>query len=259
MTPRNRTTLVRTGFVLLTLILAVGAYQVGTSLVEGNRDRVVGTDPATESEGPVVFRDAKAGVELTYPGTWTQLVNNAQIEFTTEERSRLRFVAGPSQDQPAVRLTVRPLVAQVDFDPDMPGEELNSVLNFWQCRLTARLDLDDALVEQFCAGLAPEVDPAEVMDPSVTVLARNVFNDKGLLGFHFLYTFDAGGTGEKVAHSRFLLYDGAKLNDLVFEAWPESEFEAMQPTFDSILASFTSERWSSPPPNSIPFADEEPS
>ncbi len=69
-------------------------------------------------------------------------------------------------------------------------------------------------------------------------LERTPINHKGKLGFHYLYVLKQQSTGREGVHSHYFVFDGAKLNVLVFEVFPRTDFEKFAPTFDQIFESF---------------------
>lgn len=207
----NKPLLVRAGLVVLTLVLGLGAYVLGTNLV--NRGRIVDTPPATTPDKTVTFNDEKAGIKLSYPETWKQLENNSQVDITEDEATEVRLIAGPSEDEPRLLVRVKPLPAEINYDPNMSAQDL--------------------------AVIQGQLD--RLISPDVEILSKQPINDKGKLGFHYLYVLKQQETGREGVHSHYFIFDGAKINVLVFEVFPRSEFEKVASTFDAILESFTSE------------------
>lgn len=224
----NRSLFIRAGLVLLTLILGMGAYVLGTNLVTQGRD--VGETPGTTPDETVTFADELAGIRLSYPEEWRQIENNSRIEISDDADSQIRLIVGPEQDKPALKIRVVPLDAEIDFDPDMTAADLATVLETYERELIA--------------------------GPGVEVLSRRPINDKGLLGLHYLYAFREQATGREGIHSHYFIFHGAKMNVLIFEALPRAEFDGLAPVFDAILESFTSERWSLPATAPVPAPEE---
>ncbi len=212
----NKSLLIRAGLVALTLLLGLGAYALGTNLV---KDRVAVGEPGTSPDETVTFTDDRAGIKLSYPETWKQITNNSRIALTDDEDSHIRLIAGPSEDDAALKVRVVPLPAEIVYDPDMSANDL-------------------AVIQGTLDKL--------IFGPNVEILSRKPVNHKGLLGFHYLYAFKQESTGREGVHSHYFIFDGAKMNVLVFEALPRSEFEGLAPTFDKILDGFTSERRAAP-------------
>ena len=208
----NKTLLVRAGLVVLTLILGLGAYALGTRLV--NEGRFTGGERRTPRVDTVTFTDENAGIKLSYPQTWKQIENNSQIPLSEDEDSEVRLIAGPAEDEPHLLVRVKPLPGEIDYDPNMSAQDLGII--------QGQLD--------------------RLISPDVQVLSRRPINDKGKLGFHYLYVLKQESTGREGVHSHYFIFDGAKLNVLVFEVFPRAKFEELAPTFDRILDSFNSER-----------------
>jgi hypothetical protein len=213
----NKSLLIRAGLVVLTLVLGLGAYALGTNLVLRGRD--VEDPPGTTRDNTVTFTDEEAGIKLSYPEDWAQIENNSKIELTSDEDTQVRLIAGPDPDKPALKVRVVPLPEEIVYNPDMSASDLGVIQG----------TLDKLIV-----------------GPNVDILSRKPINDKGKLGFHYLYAFKQESTGREGAHSHYFIFDGAKMNVLIFEALPRDEFEGMASTFDAILESFTSERRAAP-------------
>ena len=222
--PPNKTLLVRAGLVLLTLVLGVGAYALGTRLV--NEGRFTGGQKGTPRVETVTFTDENAGIKLSYPQTWKQIENNSRIPLSEDEASEVRLIAGPEEDQPHLLVRVKPLPGEIDYDPNMSAQDLGII--------QGQLD--------------------QLISPNVQVLSRKPINDKGKLGFHYLYVLKQESTGREGVHSHYFIFDGAKLNVLVFEVFPRARFEELAPTFDRILDSFNSERRRAPAGAATPGA-----
>lgn len=215
----NKSLLIRAGLVILTLVLGLGAYVLGTNLVLRGREPVEEEPPGTTPDKTITFTDQEAGFKLSYPEDWAQIENNSKIELTTDEDTQVRLIAGPDPDKPALKVRVVPLPEEIVYDPNMSANDLGVIQG----------TLDKLIV-----------------GPNVEILSRKPINDKGLLGFHYLYAFKQESTGREGAHSHYFIFDGAKMNVLIFEALPRAEFEEFAPTFDAILESFTSERRAAP-------------
>lgn len=214
----NKPLLIRAGLVVLTLVLGLGAYALGTNLV--NNGRVVDQTPKADSGESVTFTDAKAGIKLSYPQSWSQIENNSALDLTEDESTEVRLIIGRTEDEPSLLVRVKPLPAEINYDPNMSAQDLGVI--------QGQLD--------------------KLISPDVQILSRKPINDKGKLGFHYLYVLKQESTGREGVHSHYFIFDGAKLNVLVFEVFPRAEFEEMAPIFDQILESFTSEKRSGSSP-----------
>jgi hypothetical protein len=216
----NKPLLTRAGLVLLVVVLGVGAVFAGRAVV--SRFVLDGRDipeaPGTTADKTVTFTDNKAGIKLSYPESWKQIENNSTIDLSEDEATEVRLIAGPEQDEPALLVRVKPLPAEINYDPNMSANDLGII--------QGQLD--------------------KLISPDVQVLERKPINDKGKLGFHYLYVLKQQNTGREGVHSHYFVFDGAKLNVLVFEVFPRTEFEQMAPTFDRIFESFTSTKRDAP-------------
>jgi hypothetical protein len=221
MATTNKPLLTRAGLVVLVLLLASGAIFAGRAVVKkyvlDGRD--IPSAPGTTADETVTFTDDKAGIKLSYPEDWKQIENNSRIDLTEDETTEVRLVAGPAQDEPALLVRVKPLPAEINYDPDMSANDLGII--------QGQLD--------------------KLISPDVQVLERTPINHKGKLGFHYLYVLKQQRTGREGVHSHYFVFDGAKLNVLVFEVFPRTEFEELAPTFDQIFESFESEKRDGPP------------
>jgi hypothetical protein len=218
----NKPLLMRAGLVLLVVLLGTGAVFLGRAVVKkyvlDGRD--IPTAPGTRPDDTVTFTDEKGGIKISYPETWKQIENNSRIDITDDPATEVRLIAGPAQDQPSLLLRVKPLPAEINYDPDMSANDLGII--------QGQLD--------------------KLISPDVQILERKPINDKGKLGFHYLYVLKQEATGREGVHSHYFIFDGAKMNVLVFEVFPRADFEKMAPTFDEIFESFTSQKREAPTP-----------
>lgn len=220
MATTNKPLLTRAGLVVLVLLLASVGIFAGRAVVKkyvlDGRD--IPDAPGTTADETVTFTDRKAGIKLSYPEDWKQIENNSRIDLTDDEDTEIRLVAGPEQDEPALLVRVKPLPAEINYDPDMSAYDLGII--------QGQLD--------------------RLISPDVEVLERTPINHKGKLGFHYLYVLKQQSTGREGVHSHYFVFDGAKLNVLVFEVFPRAEFEELASTFDQIFESFESEKRDGP-------------
>lgn len=226
MTTNRKPLLTRAGLVVLVLLLGSGAIFLGRAVVKKYvlDGREIPTGPGTTKDETVTFTDKKGGIKLSYPESWKQIENNSRIDISSDEASEVRLIAGPAQDQPALLVRVKPLPAEIVYDPNMSANDLAVI--------QAQLD--------------------KLIGDDVQILERKPINDKGKLGFYYLYTLKQAATGREGVHSHYFIFDGAKLNVLVFEVFPRDDFEKFAPIFDDILESFTSEKRDAPAPTATP-------
>ena len=71
------------------------------------------------------------------------------------------------------------------------------------------------------------------------VLSRDPVTINGLIGFRYIYTF-LNEAGLEEAHVHYFLFQGHKLNSIVFAA-PSSEFARIEGVFDQMINSFRSD------------------
>lgn len=63
----------------------------------------------------------------------------------------------------------------------------------------------------------------------------------GLIGFRYIYNYTASDTGLTGAQVRYFLFQGHKMNDIIFEAVPSDSFGQIEGVFDQMLQSFHSD------------------
>jgi hypothetical protein len=73
----------------------------------------------------------------------------------------------------------------------------------------------------------------------VRVLIRRPITLNRTPGFYYLYTFGSPGTAGLGIHAHYFLFPGGKRMDvLVMQALPDTEFGAVAPDFDRIASSY---------------------
>ncbi len=80
-----------------------------------------------------------------------------------------------------------------------------------------------------------------VVGPGVQILKQDPITVNGLIGFRYIYTFTDKDSGLTTAHLHYFLFQGHKMNSIVFEAVPSEGFDRIQGTFDQMLGSFHSD------------------
>jgi hypothetical protein len=217
----NRTLLVRAGLVMGTLILGGAAYILGTNLVE-ERTGASGNPKPTPSAAVstaefVKFEDKIAGISFSYPKTWKKLEDNSKEplnQVNSDDPMNVRVVVGPSGNQPYLLVRAIPLSSEIVIPENVTAEFLK-VLQ----------DQLDKLIE----------------GPDVRVAQKRPTNHKGKLAWRYLYAFKDEATGREGSHLHYFIFDGAKIDVLVFQALPTSELDKLAPTFDKVLETFESE------------------
>ncbi len=74
----------------------------------------------------------------------------------------------------------------------------------------------------------------------VKVLQQQTVNVNGLDGYYYLYTYTDPQNGLEGVHAHYFLFQGKKMNSIVFQAEPSADFERLAPTFDQVANSFHS-------------------
>lgn len=76
---------------------------------------------------------------------------------------------------------------------------------------------------------------------NVEVLKRDPLNVNGMPGFFYLSRFTDKESGKVGVNAHYFLFQGRKMNILLFQAVPETEFARLAPDFDKVLGSFRSD------------------
>ena len=76
-------------------------------------------------------------------------------------------------------------------------------------------------------------------NPTVKVVNQRAIQLNGMIGYYYLYTF-IDDAGLQAAHSHYFLFQGRKMNMIVFQA-PPDDFDSLGDTFDRIINSFRSD------------------
>lgn len=215
----DRSLLIRVGYVLATIALGVAAYALGTNVVAGRGSTEPAPSPSASAAVDsdfVEFKDELAGIKLSIPKNWKRLEDNSKsplADVPVDDVSHVRLVAGPSSTERLLLVRVKPLPAEIIVPQNITVEELGAI---------------QGQLDKFVEG------------PDVRIAEKKPTNVKGLLAWRYLYNFKDSATGREGSHIHYFIFDGAKINILVFEALPADEMEALVPTFDKILDSFES-------------------
>lgn len=216
----NRTLLIRAALVIGTLVLGGAAYILGTNLVEERTGISASPKPTPSAEVAtgefVKFEDETAGISFSYPKNWKKLEDNSKQPLKDtpgDDPSHVRVVLGPSSTDPALLVRVKPLASEIVIPQNITTEELGVIQGYL-----------DRLIE----------------GPDVRVAEKRPTNHKGKLAWRYLYAFKDEATGREGSHVHYFIFDGAKLDVLVFQALPAGELERLAPTFDKILETFES-------------------
>jgi hypothetical protein len=72
------------------------------------------------------------------------------------------------------------------------------------------------------------------------MLKEDTVTVNGLIGFRYIYTTNTE-SGLEAAHLHYFLFQGHKMNSIVFEAVPTGDFSRIEGVFDQMLQSFHSD------------------
>jgi hypothetical protein len=85
-------------------------------------------------------------------------------------------------------------------------------------------------------SLKPYLDTI-VNEPGVTMLQQNQIDMNHVPGWYYVYTFKDGPTGAQGIHAQYFAIRGNQLYSIVFQALPESDFQALAPVYQQIANS----------------------
>jgi hypothetical protein len=91
------------------------------------------------------------------------------------------------------------------------------------------------------------VTDAVVSGGKVQVLQQQQVEVNGLPGYYYLYTYTDAQNGQQGVHAHYFLFQGKKMNSIVFQAEPTSDFQRLATTFDQVANSFHSAPGDPPP------------
>jgi hypothetical protein len=97
--------------------------------------------------------------------------------------------------------------------------------------------------------LPEEIDPNDVAGardalkeliagPGVEILDSTQLSLGGVPGWYFLYTFTDAQTDQEGVHSHYFLFNGPRLDIIVFQGLPAGRFGVLAQTFDQIASSY---------------------
>lgn len=167
-------------------------------------------DPAGESAGPnalvgddyVLHEDAEAGFRLQHPKTWVPIAR-------PQGDMRLQLGAG---DGSSLRVRVSQLEGEVDASNI---EELRAVTS----------------------GIVASPDP----NVEKQFLKEDSYSVNGMPGYYYVYRVQDKQSGLEAVNAHYFLFQGRKLNMLLFQSLSAEDFERRAPEFDRVLATFESD------------------
>ncbi len=199
--PRRQLALVVALVVATILVVALAA-----TVVFGGGE----PEPAAEPAGPnalvgddyVLHEDAEAGFRLQHPETWVPIAR-------PQGDMRLQLSVG---DGSSLRVRVSQLEGEVD------------ATNVEEVR---------AVTGGIVAAPDPNVDKQFLKEDSYSI--------NGMPGYYYLYRLQDKRSGLEAVNAHYFLFQGRKLNMLIFQSLSVDDFERLAPEFDRVLATFESE------------------
>lgn len=80
-----------------------------------------------------------------------------------------------------------------------------------------------------------------IVGPGVQILKEDPITVNGLIGYRYIYTITDNDSGLTTAHLHYFLFQGHKMNNIIFEAVPSDTFSRIEGVFDQMLGSFHSD------------------
>lgn len=189
------------------LLLTGSGGKDGASVGDGDAPGAGGAGEGAPSltglpEGYVTYRDDEAGFTLAHPQTWIQ---------TIRPQGDVRLVLGAG-DGTTLRVRVAELEQAID------GSNLEEIR---------------AVTSGIVATPNPTVEKQ--------FLKGDSFSVNGLPGYYYLYTLKNTETGEDAVNAVYFVFQGRKMNILMFQSLSADDFELHAAEFDTILGSFRSD------------------
>ncbi len=80
-----------------------------------------------------------------------------------------------------------------------------------------------------------------LVGPGAQILKQDPITVNDLIGYRYIYTLTDKDSGLTTAHLHYFLFQGHKMNSIVFEALPSETFSRIEGVFDQMLGSFHSD------------------
>jgi len=80
-----------------------------------------------------------------------------------------------------------------------------------------------------------------IVSPGAQILKQDPITVNGLIGYRYIYTLTDKDSGLTSAHLHYFLFQGHKMNSIVFEAVPTETFSRIEGIFGQMLESFHSD------------------
>lgn len=200
--PKRQVVLVVALFLATVLLLVlVGTVVFGRGEPEPAGPVVTGPN-ALVGDDYVLYEDAEAGFRLQHPKTWVPIAR-------PEGDLRLQLGAG---DGSSLRVRVSELEGVVDSSN---VEEVRAVTG----------------------GIVGSPDP----NVEKQFLKEESYSINGMPGYYYVYRVRDKQSGLEAVNAHYFLFQGRKLNMLVFQSLSADDFERRAPEFDRVLATFESD------------------
>lgn len=193
------------------VVVVLGAFLLGQRASRQDPPQGQATAPATSGVPATVpadfvtYTDSEAGFTLKHPRTW-------------------RVVAAEELNLPEGTTPPNLVVTPGGLD-----------------YVSVRVSELEGTVGPDNIGDLQAVTDAIISDADVRVLERRSVTVNGMAGYYYLYTFTDAATKQEGLHSHYFLFQGNRMNAVVFQAVPAEAIRRLEPTFDAIRDSFVSE------------------
>lgn len=193
--------------VIIALVVATALVVVLVVSVVSGRSQ---PEPAEDVSGPnalvaddyVLYEDAETGFRLQHPETWVPIAR---------PQGDLRLQLGTGDGS-----SVRVRVAELEGDVDAENvEEVRAVTG----------------------GIVGSPDP----NVEKQFLKEDSYSVNGMPGYYYLYRVEDKQSGLQAVNAHYFLFQGRKLNMLIFQSLSIDDFERLAPEFDRVLATFESD------------------
>jgi hypothetical protein len=101
--------------------------------------------------------------------------------------------------------------------------------------------LETPVNTQNLANLKAVTDGSIGQNETLQMLDQKPISVNGMIGYYYLYTFTDEKSGLRGAHAHYFLFQGRKMNMIVFQALPVERFQDLKGVFDQMLTSFQSD------------------
>ncbi len=187
---------------LVLLLVRTVVFDRDTPQPAGSATPDVTGPNAQVGDGYVFHEDPDAGFRLQHPETWVPIAR-------PEGDLRLQLGTGDGS-------SVRVRVAELEGDVDAGNvEEVRAVTS----------------------GIVGTPDP----NVEKQFLKEDTYSVNEMPGYYYLYRVQDKQSGLEAVNAHYFLFQGRKLNMLIFQSLSIEDFERLAPEFDRVLASFQSD------------------